>query len=65
MKRTGPRVGKRLYFDEPGTVICVTVPNSLYDSLFQLSQRSGLSIPEVIRRKLKNISQPMAQTSAQ
>jgi hypothetical protein len=54
MKRTPGR--PRLDADDRSTQICLTVTSRHFDQLDERAQREGVSIPELIRRDLRQES---------
>ena len=55
MKRSGP--GRpRLDDTDASTQICLKVPGQQFDRLDERAQREGVSIPELIRRDLRDQS---------
>jgi len=53
MRQQRPRSGRPpLDDEEPSVQVCVSVPASQYDHLFERARTDRVSVPEVIRRQL-------------
>lgn len=44
--------------DDPSVEVCVTLPSKKYDDLYERARQERTTVPELIRRKLDDASQP-------